>query len=178
MNQVLMYYDCEVIDFLSSSGFTILKNGVIKPSKQKHDEKSSSYYPNLNAINLYALCREISKWLNPHDFFVFCIDNYTPIIEDEVEIINSILGEKSNFKKTNGAIVRKDPKIENHIISSLSLTVYFSLIFYWNSYLFSDKTTKRRIELKDGVIIFYENEKSNESSAAIIKKFQPYDNQM
>lgn len=82
--------------FLESAGFFVGRAGVLRSSNDEFNN-GFSYYPDLGWDEIYVISRYVSNWLMPRDFFVFCVDRYTPIIKDEVEVMSVILGGRLIF---------------------------------------------------------------------------------
>lgn len=74
--------------------------------------------------------------------------------------------------KSDGGLVYERMVGGENLLSALSLSIYFSLLFCWNAYFFADKVVcGKRVELKDGVIGFFGDKDVADSGRLLVNNF-------
>jgi len=115
------------------------------------------FFPGRGGSELYVLAHHLSKWVARNGWVLIQFDNSTLPLDFEIDTLSFIFSHycgRWDFLRQKSILV--NPTNVSIKYESVSLMIFFGLLFEWHFYLVGENSDPgRRLGIQDGVVYFF-----------------------
>lgn len=136
-----------------------------------------AFRPVRDALGMYAVSTHLLQWIGQQGWKILQIDNSTAPTRDEINVFEKLAFSPrehwSVSEQRSFLFGDESTDLLAQGQTTLTLIIYFSLVFEWHVHLVSERSaTRRHVGIQDGTIYFYGDTKALEEAHTLVSSLE------